>query len=659
MEEEDVSQRAVVSTTERRESEVGAPEQDDGDLFQQSESDQKPWWKTNFFVREPVLFGTWDGVFTSCVINVFGVIIFLRTGFMVGYAGTGLSFLIICLTLGIAVITILSATGLCDKCPLGPGGIYFVLSHVLGGRLGFVIGTLYTFGQAVSISLFATGLGEAVSSTFDWETAWAVRGIGLLTALLLFVIVLVGVKFVIRLQLLLLLVLLMSALDFIIGSFAHTDEDAGFFGYQTKLWKENAGPSFSDESFFTVFGVFLPTATGMMAGLNMSGDLRHPKINIPAGTVCGVIVSGSLYLLFALILGATCRHHELQTDYMIASKVSLVGAFFIAGLFVASCSTILGAMFQAPRVFQSIARDNPESSILRVFALGRGPNKEPVAGVILVFVIAVLFLLVGHVNALSPIVVMPFLLTYAAINYAYFALAMSPREGRCAYERLVNEEVTNEVLEEDSEQSVNTDQMEEEPMELADSQEICYGYQSTTITEQLPHTTSLIVAEDENMRQMRSHATQSRAKEVTPPIGHPDTRIKLFPKSGIGVYRQPNSLTGLFQSCDDSTSIHSKVNSEPNDQVSCHWTHRLKFWKRTRQKGDDEPVVSSKISRVVSRLVNRWISLAGALISVLIMFLIHWGYALASLTAGCLLYIYIAKASQGLPPGFYHSHLLL
>jgi hypothetical protein len=37
MEEEDVSQRAVVSTTERRESEVGAPEQDDGDLFQQSE----------------------------------------------------------------------------------------------------------------------------------------------------------------------------------------------------------------------------------------------------------------------------------------------------------------------------------------------------------------------------------------------------------------------------------------------------------------------------------------------------------------------------------------------------------------------------------------------------------------------------------------------
>ena len=49
-------------------------------------ADSKPWWKANFFISEPVLFGTWDGVFTSCMINIFGVIIFLRTGWMVvGY----------------------------------------------------------------------------------------------------------------------------------------------------------------------------------------------------------------------------------------------------------------------------------------------------------------------------------------------------------------------------------------------------------------------------------------------------------------------------------------------------------------------------------------------------------------------------------------------
>lgn len=32
---------------------------------------------------EPVLFGTWDGVFTTCMINIFGVVLFLRTGYLV------------------------------------------------------------------------------------------------------------------------------------------------------------------------------------------------------------------------------------------------------------------------------------------------------------------------------------------------------------------------------------------------------------------------------------------------------------------------------------------------------------------------------------------------------------------------------------------------
>ncbi|KAJ7378952.1 hypothetical protein OS493_019651 [Desmophyllum pertusum] len=43
------------------------------DLFDEDQGDkvsEKPWWKANFFVREPVLFGTWDGVFTSCMLNI-------------------------------------------------------------------------------------------------------------------------------------------------------------------------------------------------------------------------------------------------------------------------------------------------------------------------------------------------------------------------------------------------------------------------------------------------------------------------------------------------------------------------------------------------------------------------------------------------------------
>ncbi|CAG2116227.1 unnamed protein product, partial [Medioppia subpectinata] len=43
----------------------------------------KQWWKSNFFLSQPILFGTWDGVYTSCVIHLFGVITFLRAGWLV------------------------------------------------------------------------------------------------------------------------------------------------------------------------------------------------------------------------------------------------------------------------------------------------------------------------------------------------------------------------------------------------------------------------------------------------------------------------------------------------------------------------------------------------------------------------------------------------
>ncbi len=57
--------------------------------------------------------------------------------------------------------------------------------------------------------------------------------------------------------------------------------------------------------------------------------------------------------------------------------------------------------------------------------LQKGPNKEPIMASLVVTFVAILFIFIGHVNQLGPIVTMPFLLTYAAMDYAYFALAMS------------------------------------------------------------------------------------------------------------------------------------------------------------------------------------------------------------------------------------------
>ena len=57
--------------------------------------------------------------------------------------------------------------------------------------------------------------------------------------------------------------------------------------------------------------------------------------------------------------------------------------------------------------------------------LQRGPNKVPIYSLVLITLVALLFVLVGDVNSLAPIVTTAFMMSYAAINYAYFALAMS------------------------------------------------------------------------------------------------------------------------------------------------------------------------------------------------------------------------------------------
>lgn len=47
----------------------------------------------------------------------------------------------------VALVTVLSAVGICERCRVESGGVYFLLSHVLGSRFGGSIGLLYCFGQ--------------------------------------------------------------------------------------------------------------------------------------------------------------------------------------------------------------------------------------------------------------------------------------------------------------------------------------------------------------------------------------------------------------------------------------------------------------------------------------------------------------------------------
>ncbi|XP_035129860.3 solute carrier family 12 member 8 isoform X5 [Callithrix jacchus] len=394
-------------------------------LFQGALAQPQPWWKSQLFMWEPVLFGTWDGVFTSCMINIFGVVLFLRTGWLVGNTGVLLGMFLVSFVILVALVTVLSGIGVGERSSIGSGGVYSMISSVLGGQTGGTIGLLYVFGQCVAGAMYITGFAESISDLLGLRNIWAVRGISVAVLLALLGINLAGVKWIIRLQLLLLFLLAVSTLDFVVGSFTHLDPEHGFIGYSPELLQNNSLPDYSPgESFFTVFGVFFPAATGVMAGFNMGGDLREPAASIPLGSLAAVGISWFLYIVFVFLLGAICTREALRYDFLIAEKVSLVGFLFLLGLYISSLASCMGGLYGAPRILQCIAQEKVIPA-LACLGQGKGPNKTPVAAICLTSLVTMAFVLVGQVNILAPIVTINFMLTYVAVDYSFFSLSMS------------------------------------------------------------------------------------------------------------------------------------------------------------------------------------------------------------------------------------------
>lgn len=64
-----------------------------------------------------------------------------------------------------------------------------------------------------------------------------------------------------------------------------------------------------------------------------------------------------LYLMFVITLAATVTREALLTNYSITAEISAVTVLLLAGLYVSSMSSCLGAMYGTPRVLQSIANE--------------------------------------------------------------------------------------------------------------------------------------------------------------------------------------------------------------------------------------------------------------------------------------------------------------
>ncbi|XP_037345509.2 solute carrier family 12 member 8 isoform X2 [Pungitius pungitius] len=616
---------------------------------------RQPWWRIKLFVWEPVLFGTWDGVFTTCMINIFGVVLFLRTGYLVGNTGVLLGMLLVSLVVLVALVTVMSGIGVCEHCGVGSGGIYSMISIVLGGRLGGTVGLLYVFGQCVAGAMYLTGFSESVAELLGLQSKWAVQGMSAAVLLALLGINLAGVKWIVRLQLLLLAVLAVSTLDFVIGTFTHLDPENGFIGYSAGLLRSNTMPDYTPgEHFFTVFGVFFPAATGVMAGFNMSSDLQRPGHNIPVGTLAAVFTSWFLYLVFVFLLGAICTREALRYDFLIAEKVSLVGFLFLLGLYISSLASCMGGLYGAPRILQCIAQ---ERVIPALAFLGRGgPNKTPVAAIFLTSLLTMAFIFIGQVNVLAPIVTINFMLTYSFIDYSFFSVAMTFQlQAKEKGEPLVPADVKRRGSARQSSRP------------LIEASVLRYGSDGES-----PQRKGTLLEFTRDMDQIFPAVTDVDAgAENTSPTQGPCGQRQGRKASGSAKQKLMNSFGLDLNSNEFSEESGEEAEArrgdpgpaaggEPAAQRCSGVDHaepepyadpqrRAAGFggKAEHQSFEIRPMKDS----LYAKFCNPWAALVGALSSLLIMFIIQWVYALANIVFALLLFFYIGRTSPGLPTG--------
>ena len=365
-------------------------------------------------------FGMFGGVFTPCTLTILGVIMFLRFGYVVGHAGILETLVIIGAATLITLLTTLSLSAIVTNTEVKGGGAYFLISRSLGAEFGGAIGLVFFVAQAISVAMYVIGFSEAVvASVLPGQSKLLIATI---CNIFVFGCVFRGAGWTIRLQYFILAILLASLGSFYAGAIPEFDSE---------VFDENWGNRFSadsQESIFTMFALFFPAVTGIMAGANMSGDLRYPSKAIPTGTLLSIVFTGAIYFSLALLMGGAREASVLSNyggDSMVIAEISAVPFLITAGVFAATLSSALGSMMGAPRILQAFAKDDVFEN-LRPFAAGSGEANEPRRATILTFIISqAAILLVADLNTIAPLITMFFMLTYGLLNLATFYEAIT------------------------------------------------------------------------------------------------------------------------------------------------------------------------------------------------------------------------------------------
>ncbi|PAA54502.1 hypothetical protein BOX15_Mlig032144g1 [Macrostomum lignano] len=293
--------------------------------------------------------GTILGVFFPCIQNIFGVLLFIRLGWIVGVAGGFQTLMIVLACCTCTLLTAISMSAIATNGRVPAGGSYFMISRSLGPEFGSAVGVLFYLANTVAAAMYVVGAIEIAIKYIVPQAALFedffnnARIYGLILLALMGICVMIGIRFVSKVAPISLACVLISILSLTIGFFVSNDSSSprmcalGSRLLRTKDLMENGTMQCTKDPSGPIYRLYCQNQTDSEACQYFMRNEASAFPGIP-GIASGVFVknflpshytdAGYLYDSNPPELGDKARGEEPSMADISTSLIMLIGIYF-------------------------------------------------------------------------------------------------------------------------------------------------------------------------------------------------------------------------------------------------------------------------------------------------------------------------------------------